>query len=159
MLGGGLLEGTRALRARARGGTGRAAAEAAHRGDVHLVLTARAENHIRGNPDLADTIARLQSFQEAGADVLFAPGLSKLEDIRRVVAEVDLPLSVLALPNAPTVAELADAGVKRISVGGTFFYVGVGAVAEPRELLEQGTYGFWSTAGPGSGIARAAFTS
>jgi 2-methylisocitrate lyase-like PEP mutase family enzyme len=138
----------------------RAAAEAAHAGTVHLVLTARAENFIRGNPDLADTIARLQSFQEAGADVLFAPGLSKLEDIRQVVAAVDLPLSVLALPNAPTVTELSDAGVKRISVGGTFFYVGIGAVAEAaRELLEEGTYGFWSTAGPGSGIARAAFKS
>jgi 2-methylisocitrate lyase-like PEP mutase family enzyme len=136
-----------------------AAAEAAHAGDVHLVLTARAENHIRGNPDLADTIARLQSFQEAGADVLFAPGLSQLDDIRRVVAEVDLPLNVLAGPNAPTVAELSAAGVKRISVGGTFFYAGVGAVAEAaRELLEQGTYGFWSVAGPGRGVARAAFT-
>ena len=78
-----------------------AAAEAAHAGDVHLVLTARAENHIRGNPDLADTIARLQSFQEAGADVLFAPGLSELDDIRQVVASVDLPVNVLALPNAP----------------------------------------------------------
>src|SRR6185369_10020150 len=56
-----------------------AAADVAHRGDVHLVLTARAENHIRGNPDLADTIARLQSYQEASADVLFAPGVSDLE--------------------------------------------------------------------------------
>lgn len=137
-----------------------AAAEAAHAGDVHFVLTARAENHIRGNPDLADTIARLQSFQEAGADVLFAPGLSQLDDIRRVVTEVDLPVNVLAGPNAPTVAELREARVKRISVGGTFFYVGVGAVAEAaRELLEQGTYGFWSTAGPGRAVATAAFTS
>ena len=137
-----------------------AAAEAAHHGDVHLVLTARAENHIRGNPDLADTIARLQSVQEAGADALFAPGISALDDIRRVVAEVDLPLNVLALPNAPTVAELSGAGVKRISVGGTFFYVGVNAVAEAaRELLEHGTYGFWAAAGPGGGVARAAFSS
>ncbi|MDQ1481495.1 MAG: hypothetical protein QOI44_2356 [Actinomycetota bacterium] len=137
-----------------------AAAEAAHSGVVHLVLTARAENHIRGNPDLADTIARLQSFQAAGADALFAPGISKLDDIRRVIAEIDLPLNVLALPNAPTVAELGEAGVKRISVGGTFFYVGIGAVAEAaRELLEQGTYGFWATAAPGSAVARAAFTS
>jgi 2-methylisocitrate lyase-like PEP mutase family enzyme len=136
-----------------------AAAEVAHSGAVHLVLTARAENHIRGNPDLADTIARLQSFQAAGADALFAPGLSNLDDIRQVVAAIDLPLNVLAGPNAPTVAELGAAGVKRISVGGTFFYVGIGAVAEAaRELLEQGTYGFWSTAGPGRGIAGAAFT-
>src|SRR5436190_474265 len=135
-----------------------AAADAAHRGDVHLVLTARAENLIRGNPDLADTIARLQAFQEAGADVLFAPGLAKLDDIRQVVASIDRPLSVLALPNAPTVAELADAGVKRISVGGAFHYVAVAAMAEAaRELLEQGTYGYWSMAAAGSAVARAAF--
>ena len=135
-----------------------AAAAAAHAGDVHLVLTARAENFIRGNPDLADTIARLQSFQEAGADVLFAPGLSDIADIRAIVAATDLPLNVLAGPNAPTVGELSAAGVKRISVGGAFFYVGIGAVAEAaRELLEQGTHDFWSTAGPGAGIARAAF--
>jgi 2-methylisocitrate lyase-like PEP mutase family enzyme len=135
-----------------------AAADAAHRGEVHLVLTARAENLIRGNPDLADTIARLQAFQEAGADVLFAPGLAKLEDIRTVVASIDRPLSVLALPNAPTVADLADAGVKRISVGGAFLYVAVAAMAEAaRELLEQGTYGYWSMAAAGSAVARAAF--
>jgi len=135
-----------------------AAAEAAHSGDVHLVLTARAENHIRGNPDLADTISRLQSFQEAGADVLYAPGLSNIDDIRRVVTSVDLPVNVLALPNAPSVAELAVAGVKRISIGGAFAYVGIGAVAEAaREFLEQGTYGFWKTAAAGGGIARAAF--
>ena len=135
-----------------------AAAEVAHGGDVHLVLTARAENHIRGNPDLGDTIARLQSFQVAGADVLYAPGLAKLDDIRRVVSSVHLPVNVLALPGAPTVAELAEAGVKRISVGGAFCWVGVGAVAEAaRELLEHGTYGFWSTAGAGSGVARSAF--
>jgi 2-methylisocitrate lyase-like PEP mutase family enzyme len=136
-----------------------AAADAAHAGDVHLVLTARAENHIRGNPDLADTIARLQSYQEAGADVLYAPGLSSLDDIRSVVSSVDRPVNVLALPNAPSVAELASVGVKRISVGGAFMYVAFGALAEAgRELLENGTYGFWSTAGAGAGVARAAFT-
>jgi 2-methylisocitrate lyase-like PEP mutase family enzyme len=135
-----------------------AAAEAAHGGDVHLVLTARAENHIRGNPDLADTIARLQSFQAAGADVLFAPGLSDLGDIRRVVTSVDLPVSVLAGPNAPSVTELGAAGVKRISVGGSLAYVAIGAMADAaRELLEQGTYGYWIVAGPGAAVARAAF--
>jgi 2-methylisocitrate lyase-like PEP mutase family enzyme len=135
-----------------------AAAEAAHHGDVHIVLTARAENLIRGNPDLDDTIARLQSYQAAGADVLFAPGLSKLDDISRVVAAVDLPLSVLALPNAPSVAELSEAGVKRISVGGTFHYVGLAAVAAAgRELLERGTYGFGSSAGEGRSVAQSAF--
>ena len=135
-----------------------AAADAAHRGDVHLVLTARAENLIHGNPDLADTIARLQAYQEAGADVLFAPGLSKLDDIRRVVSETDRPLNVLALPSSPTVAELAAAGVGRISVGGAFAYTAIGAVvAAGRELLDQGTYGYWATAGPGATAARAAF--
>lgn len=127
-----------------------AAAEAAHSGDVRLVLTARAENHIHGRDDLADTIARLQAFQEAGADVLYAPGLTKLEDIRQVVSSVDLPVNVLALPGAPSVAELAEAGVSRISVGGGFAYVAMGAVvAAARELREQGTYGFWETAGVG----------
>jgi 2-methylisocitrate lyase-like PEP mutase family enzyme len=128
-----------------------AAAEAAHAGDVHLVLTARAENHIRGRDDLADTIARLQSFQEAGADVLYAPGLHELDDIRQVVSSVDLPVNVLALPGAPSVAELADAGVSRISVGGGFAFVAMGAVVEAaRELREDGTYGFWDTAGIGA---------
>src|SRR5262249_43529477 len=136
-----------------------AAAGAAHAGDVHLVLTARAENHIRGNPDLDDTIARLQSYQEAGADVLYAPGLSYLDDIRPGGSSVDRPVNGLAPPNAPTVAELASAGVKRISVGGAFMYVAFGALAAAaRELLEHGTYGFWATAGEGAGVARGAFT-
>ena len=82
----------------------RAAAEAAHRGPVRLVLTARAENYLHGRPDLADTIARLQAYQEAGADVLYAPGLRRLEDIGQVVAAVDRPVNVLALPGAPPVA-------------------------------------------------------
>jgi 2-methylisocitrate lyase-like PEP mutase family enzyme len=128
-----------------------AAAEAAHAGDVHLVLTARAENHIRGRDDLSDTIARLQSFQEAGADVLYAPGLAALDEIRQVVAAVDLPVNVLALPGAPSVAELAEAGVSRISVGGGFAYVAMGAVvAAARELRDEGTYGFWETAAVGA---------
>src|SRR3954468_22653447 len=95
-----------------------AAAEVAHGGDVHLVLTARAENHIHGRDDLADTIARLQSFQEAGADVLYAPGLASIEQIRAGATSVDRPANVLALPGAPPVAELAQAGVGRISIGG-----------------------------------------
>jgi 2-methylisocitrate lyase-like PEP mutase family enzyme len=136
-----------------------AAAEAAHGGDVHLVLTARAENHIRGNADLADTIARLQAYQEAGADVLYAPGLSDLDDIRRVVSEVDRPVNVLARPGAPNVAELGSVGVKRISVGGAFAYAALGAlVSAARELKEHGTYGFWVTAGPGAAASRSAFT-
>ena len=84
-----------------------AAVEAAHAGGHAFVITARAENFFRKNPDLADTIARLQSYQEAGADVLYAPGLPDIDAIRTVVAEVDRPVNVLALPGAPPVAELA----------------------------------------------------
>ena len=126
-----------------------AAAEAAHAGPVHFVLTARAENYIRGRQDLPDTIARLQAYQEAGADVLYAPGLSAIEDIRAVVTSVDLPVNVLALPGAPTVDELAEVGVGRISVGGAFALVALGAVVEAaRELKRQGTYGFRNQAAP-----------
>src|SRR3954452_3464351 len=103
-----------------------AAVEAAHAGPVHLVLTARAENLLRGRDDLADTIARLQSYQEAGADVLYAPGLQRLEDIRSVVSAVDRPVNVLALPNAPSLDELAAVGVKRVSVAGAFAYAALG---------------------------------
>jgi 2-methylisocitrate lyase-like PEP mutase family enzyme len=132
-----------------------AAAEAA---GSELVLTARAENHIHGRDDLADTIARLQAYQEAGAHVLYAPGLRSLDEIRSVVESVDRPLNVLALPGAPTVPELAEAGVARVSVGGAFAFAAAGAVvAAGRELLDQGTYGFWETAGPGAKAARKAF--
>ncbi len=135
-----------------------AAAEVAHRGDVHLVLTARAENYLHGKPDLADTITRLQAYQEAGADVLYAPGLTELDDIRRVVASVDRPVNVLALPGVPTVAELAQAGVRRISVGSAFAWTALGAVVDAgRELLDQGTYGFWDLAGKGANVGRSAF--
>ena len=126
----------------------RAAAEAS---DGRIVLTARAENLIHDRDDLADTIARLQAFQEAGADVLYAPGLTRIDDIRRVVSEVDLPVNVLALPAAPPVAELAQAGVARISIGGGFAYVAMGAVVRAsNELRDQGTYGFWETAAVGA---------
>jgi 2-methylisocitrate lyase-like PEP mutase family enzyme len=135
-----------------------AAAEAAHAGPVHLVLTARAENHLHGRPDLADTIARLQSYQAAGADVLYAPGVTRAEDLRTLVASVDRPVNVLALPGTPPVGELAAIGVRRISVGGAFATTALGAVVEAaRELREEGTYGYWDLAGPGSRAARAAF--
>jgi len=121
-----------------------AAAEAAHRGPTHLVLTARAENHIHGRDDLADTIARLQAFQGAGADVLFAPGLTTLDEIRAVVSSVDLPVNVLALPGCPPVDELASAGVSRISVGGAFAYVAYAALVDAAtELRDKGTFGYW----------------
>ena len=122
-----------------------AAAEAAHAGPVHLVITARAENHIRGNPDLADTIARLQAYQEAGADVLFAPGVTDLDEVRPG-------------PGAPTVAELGEVGVRRISVGGGFAFAALaGVVDAARELRDQGTYGFRERSRIGLTAAREAF--
>ena len=136
-----------------------AAVEVAHAGPVHLVLTARAENHIHGRDDLDDTIARLQAYQEAGADVLFAPGVIALDDVRRLVSSVDRPISVLVLPGGPSVAELAAAGVRRLSVGGAFAYTALGAVVEAaRELMDHGTYGFWARAGVGREAVRRAFS-
>jgi 2-methylisocitrate lyase-like PEP mutase family enzyme len=136
----------------------RAAAEAAHRGPARLVLTARAENYLYGRPDLGDTIARLQAYQAAGADVLYAPGLSDLEEIRQLVASVDRPVNVLARPGVPAVAELAEAGVRRVSVGGAFAFAALGALVEAAtELRDAGTYGFWRQAGAGSEAARSAF--
>jgi 2-methylisocitrate lyase-like PEP mutase family enzyme len=135
-----------------------AAAEAAHSGPSRLVLTARAENHLYGVTDLADTIARLQAYQEAGADVLYAPGLSRLDDIRQVVSSVDRPVNVLGRPGAPSVAELAAVGVRRVSVGGAFAYAALGAAVEAaRELLDEGTYGYFERAGLGLQVARSAF--
>jgi 2-methylisocitrate lyase-like PEP mutase family enzyme len=136
----------------------RAAAEVAHRGPVHLVLTARAENYLHGRPDLADTIARLQAYQEAGADVLYAPGPRRLDDIARLVASVDRPVNVLALSGAPPVADLAAAGVSRVSVGGAFAFAALGAVVEAAtELRQSGTYGFWRHASAGRDAAGSAF--
>lgn len=135
-----------------------AAAQAAHGGPVHFVLTARAENLIRGRPDLADTVARLQAYQEAGADVLFAPGLQDLEQVRQVVASVDRPINVLAWLGGPTVAELGEAGVRRISVGGAFAFAALaGVVDAARELRERGTYGFRERSQIGLAAAREAF--
>ena len=137
----------------------RAAAEAAHAGSARLVLTARAENLLHGRDDVDDTITRLQAYAEAGADVLFAPGLRDLDLIRRVVDAVDRPLNVLAWPGGPTVGELGDAGVKRISVGGAFAYAALGAVVEAaEELLGPGTLGYWDRAAIGGKAARTAFS-
>ena len=135
-----------------------AAVTIAHRGPARMVLTARAENFIRGRPDLADTIARLQAYQEAGADVLYAPGLTSLDDIRSVVTSVDRPVNVLALPNGPTVAGLAEAGVRRISVGGAFAFAAYGAMIEAaRELRDQGTYGYWARTEIGRSAVKESF--
>ncbi|MEP9384477.1 isocitrate lyase/phosphoenolpyruvate mutase family protein [Nocardioides sp. KR10-350] len=105
-----------------------AAAQAARALDVPFVLTARAENHIRGNPALDDTITRMQAYEEAGADVLFAPGLRTLDEIRAVCEAVARPVNVLA-PADLTVAQLAGAGVRRISVGGRLALVAYASLA------------------------------
>jgi len=133
-----------------------AAASAAH-GEPGLVLTARAENFIRGNPDLDDTIARLRAYRDAGADVLYAPGLVELADIRAVVSAVDRPVNVLVRPGLPPVAELADAGVARISVGGAFAQVALAALARAGRELLGGGYGFLELAAEGR-AAYSAFT-
>jgi 2-methylisocitrate lyase-like PEP mutase family enzyme len=134
----------------------RAAAEAAHAG-AGLVLTARSENFLHGRPDLKDTITRLQAFQEAGADVLYAPGIASIEDVREVVRSVDRPVNVLCLPHGPAVADLAQAGVARISVGSGFYHVAMSAlVAAAREWKEEGTHGFWSGAIAGMGTTKSA---
>jgi 2-methylisocitrate lyase-like PEP mutase family enzyme len=115
-----------------------ASVEAATALDFPFTLTARAENHIRGNPDLDDTIARLRAYEGAGADVLYAPGLRTPEEIRAVREATGKPLNVLALAGTP-VAELMDAGAQRVSVGGGLAWVAVGAVAAAAgELLDGG---------------------
>lgn len=100
----------------------------------------------------------MQAYERAGADVLYAPGLSELDEIRQVVEALGLPVNVLARPGAPSVAELASAGVARVSVGGAFAFAALGAVVEAAsELREQGTYGFSERASVGVKAARAAF--
>ena len=94
---------------------------------------------------------------QAGADVLFAPGVNSAEDLRRLVDEVDLPVSVLAMPGVPPVAELAEIGVKRVSVGGALAWVGLAAVADAaKELRDNGTYGYWDRVAEGVRAARPA---
>jgi 2-methylisocitrate lyase-like PEP mutase family enzyme len=136
-----------------------AAAEVAHAGPIRLVLTARAENYLRGKPDLHDTIERLRAYQQAGADVLYAPALDRSEDLRELLEAVELPVNVLARPGTPPVAELAALGVKRISVGGAFAFAAYGATVEAaRELLSDGTYGFSELSAKGSKAVRTAFS-
>jgi 2-methylisocitrate lyase-like PEP mutase family enzyme len=122
----------------------RAAVAVAHGGDRHIVVTARAENYLHGRVDVADTLARMKAYQEAGADVLFAPRLDDPAELRQLLAAVDVPVSVLAGPHTPNVGELAALGVSRISVGGAFAVAAYGAmVAAATELRDQGTYGYW----------------
>lgn len=135
-----------------------AAAEVAHGGAVKLVLTGRAENHIHGIQDLADTIARLQRYQEAGADVLFAPGVTDPADLRQLISEVDRPVNVVARPGCPPVAELAELGVRRVSVGAWFAFAALGALVESAaEFRDHGTFGYLDQATIGVQMALPAF--
>ena len=111
-----------------------AAAEAAHSLGFPFTLTARAENHIRGNPDLDDTIARLQAYERAGADVLYAPGLRSGDEIRAVVDATSKPVNVLAHKGL-TLAEIVDAGGTRISVGGGLTWTAVHAMADAAKRM------------------------
>jgi 2-methylisocitrate lyase-like PEP mutase family enzyme len=111
-----------------------AAAETARELPFEFTLTARAENHIRGNPDTDDTIARLQAYERAGADVLYAPGLRGGEEIRAVCEAVTKPVNVLARPGV-TMAEITEAGAQRVSVGGALTWVAVGALAATAQRL------------------------
>jgi 2-methylisocitrate lyase-like PEP mutase family enzyme len=113
-----------------------AAVEAARALDFPFTLTARAENHIRGNPDLGDTIARLQAFEAAGADVLYAPGLETVEEIGAVCGAVSRPVNVLARPGL-SLADIAGAGAQRVSVGGGLTWVAVGALADAAQRMRD----------------------
>lgn len=120
----------------------RAAAEAARGMSFRYFLTARCENYLHGRRDLKDTIARLQAYQEAGADVLFAPGLQTADEIRTVCAEVDRPVNVLLGPwkEEATIAEIADMGAKRISVGGALAAAAYkGLIDAAQEIIDYGT--------------------
>jgi 2-methylisocitrate lyase-like PEP mutase family enzyme len=101
-----------------------------------FTLTARAENHIRGNPDIRDTIGRLQAFEEAGADVLYAPGLRDVDEIRAVSGSVTKPVNVLAVPGL-TVAEIVEAGAQRVSVGGSLTWVAIRAFTDAATAMHD----------------------
>jgi 2-methylisocitrate lyase-like PEP mutase family enzyme len=133
---------------------GRVADAAGAKGN--LVLTARAENHLHGHDDLDDTIARLVAYRDAGADVVYAPGLHELGQIERVVEAVGVPVNVLALPHGPAVPELAAAGVRRVSTGGALARAAYGALlAGAEELRGDGTSSYSSRGAAGEALKRA----
>jgi 2-methylisocitrate lyase-like PEP mutase family enzyme len=136
-----------------------AAAEAAHAVDAPMVLTGRCENHIRGVDDLDDTIARLVAYRDAGADCVYAPGLTDLAGIRRVVEAVGIPVNVLALPGGPSISELESVGVRRVSTGSLLASAAYGALLRgARELLHEGT-SHYAEAGASSAELRSALSS
>ena len=126
-----------------------AACEAASGLGFPFMVTARAENHIRDNPDLEDTVARLQAYERAGADVLYAPGLSDGEQIRAVCEATSRPVNVLARRGL-SMAEITDAGAQRVSVGGALAWVAVGAMAAAAERMRDD--GDFSVLAPPAGL-------
>jgi len=133
-----------------------AAAEAARSLDFPFVLTARAENLLRGRHDLDDTIRRLQAYEAAGADVLYAPALTTLDEVRLVTGALSKPVNVLAPPlGGVTVAELAEAGAKRISLGGALARAAVTALIRAgAEMRERGSFGWAAGLASGGEVAR-----
>jgi 2-methylisocitrate lyase-like PEP mutase family enzyme len=114
-----------------------------------VVLTARAEQLLYGSTDVGEVITRLTAFRDAGAEVLYAPGLVRLDDIRRVVDAVGAPINVLALPGTPSVSELAEVGVRRVSTGGALAWAAYGGlVRAATELRDHGTSTYLATALP-----------
>ncbi len=125
-----------------------AAAEAARALPFPFVMTARAENYFRGKPDLGDTIARLQAFEQAGADVLYAPFLLDLDEIRAICDALSKPVNVLARPHL-SFAELVAAGVQRVSVGGALTWVAIRAMASVAEQIrDSGDFSGLAGSGP-----------
>jgi 2-methylisocitrate lyase-like PEP mutase family enzyme len=123
----------------------RAAAQVAHALPVPFLLTARAENLIHGRDDLADTIRRLQAFAAAGADVLYAPGLRTLDEVREVVRAVNRPVNVVTgwLDPDITLARLSEAGAKRISVGGALSRLALATFVKAAQAMrQQGSFGW-----------------
>jgi len=123
----------------------RAAAEAARNLPFKFMLCARAENYLNGRPDLADTIARLRAYQEAGADVLFAPGLNTSEEVREVCRSTDRPFNIVRGPRKEqlTAEQVGALGVKRVSTGGMMHAVAMSAmIGAAKEMLGPGTFEF-----------------
>jgi len=123
----------------------RAAAEAARKLPFKFMLCARAENYLHGRADLGDTIKRMQAYQEAGADVLFAPGLNTSDEVREMCRSIDRPFNIVRGPRKEmlTVAQVGELGVKRISLGGMMHAVAASAmIGAAREIAESGTFGF-----------------
>ena len=134
-----------------------AAAAAARALPFPFVLTARAENFIVGRPDLDDTIGRLQAFERAGADVLFAPGLPSLEAVRTVCASVSRPVNFMVgiRGKSFSLAELEAAGVRRVSLATSLYRAAMaGLLGAAREIREQGTFGYLDSAATSAEIAR-----